>query len=757
MGFASLLESISDRYCSSSGFSEIWSDYPVCNSNTTAIVNTTAAINTTPVIVDDRPIDPRLRARRIIAELWQYVTEQEERANLVPTGYWELHYRNVDALHEILAGVTSLPATDHETWEALSCMEVRLRQFFLDNPVYGPLSPNVLRSVVAASREIRSRCITIERELEGFLDHARSLSADDTDEEVRNALNQFGEIRERLEAEEGERRRYLQCAEQARVWGEEFLSHYARLKVQVRYRPTLQNLHRLRLHDDQERFVALDHNGAYRIQGASGSGKTIILIHRALRLAQENPAAIVRVFTINRSLARLLRESIATINNRVPDNLKVGTFYDFLRAVQRKMVGVTDTCRLVDPLSGERIQVSWRDFYHHRGRRSSQTVFACPEVRNLIELLSRRRGQIDACQYLRDEVIYIQSAFRACERLHYLDPRGEPRSGRGVPLRRDHRETCLKVLEAWEEWLRTAELCDVEGLTLKAGLLFEPESQLQRVRSAFPTQHVLVDEAQDFSTMELRLLRRLVADPDGPNRFFFVGDLNQKVFAKQHHSKRAGFDLTGRSKTLAQNYRNTRQILTAACRLSEAYPPQADEPTDPVSPELSQYEGGRPIALACKPVTHPVRVVDIVQQLANQRVAVVSANETLLTRVRQEAERRGIRCYALYRVEDLDLWREQQGRSSDASLVVSSLEAVKGFEFDTVIACDVSYGVIPRPGTPPEEHWRDAAVLYAALTRARDQLVMTYVGRRSEFLNAMADAVDFQDDSIEDGLGRALR
>ena len=109
--------------------------------------------------------------------------------------------------------------------------------------------------------------------------------------------------------------------------------------------------------------------------------------------------------------------------------------------------------------------------------------------------------------------------------------------------------------------------------------------------------------------------------------------------------------------------------------------------------------------------------------------------------VREEARWLGFRCYELFRVADLDLWKQQQGDALAADLVVSGLEAVKGFEFDTVIACYLSEGVIPRPGTPPEEYWREAAVVNSALNRARDELVITFVGEPSIFVKVMAGHV----------------
>lgn len=731
MGCVSLLNDIHDRYYGADSYFENWEfyydrDYQL------------------PPVQGDRPVDPLDRARRVIAECCQYFAVHEEvRQNLTPRGYWELHYRNVDALYEIMTELKSVANKDLDAWTLLMDIENRLRAFFRTNPVYGPLSPNVLERVLSTSREIRSRSVAVEQELKQFHDLARNLLRGDADEELRTALKQFVEIRERLENEEKKRKHYFERAEQVREWGEQFLRLRAQLAVKNRYRPAFKDLNRLDLNEHQEGFVRLNHDGAYRIQGASGSGKTVILIHRALQLALGNPSAFVRVFTINRSLAELLRESIKSVNGNVPQNLDITAFYDFLSNVQLARFGVNDNRGLADPVSSERIAGSWLCFFNHQARTPQQNVFASPEVQNLVDSLVRRRG-VDPCKYLRDEIVYIQSAYLIRERDQYLS---EQRKGRGIPLNRENREACLRVLDAWEEWLKEGALCDVDRLTLRAGLLFETTQQLQWIRETFPTDHVLADEAQDFSTQELRILRRLVADTDGPNRFFFVGDLNQKVFAKQHASTRAGFNFTGRSRILAQNYRNTREILRAASRLPQRYPPQADEDKDIeiVSPKLSQYEGGRPIVLACQPVTHPDHVLDIVRQLAGQRVAIVSENDSFLSRVREQAPLRHIYCYDLFTVGDLDLWRSQQGGSLNAALVVSRLEAVKGFEFDTVIACDLSDGVIPRPGTPPEEYWRDAAVLYAALTRARNQLVMTYIGQRSVFLDTMANDIDFLD------------
>jgi superfamily I DNA/RNA helicase len=149
-------------------------------------------------------------------------------------------------------------------------------------------------------------------------------------------------------------------------------------------------------------------------------------------------------------------------------------------------------------------------------------------------------------------------------------------------------------------------------------------------------------------------------------------------------------------------------------------------------------------------------VLDVVKLRQGKRVAVVGDDLRLLGEVRRRAERLGVRCYELYTVADLDLWRRQEGESLQAGLVLSRLEAVKGFEFDTVVVCGLSEGTLPRPGTPSEEYWREAAVVYAALTRARDELVITYVGQPSVFLNAMVGDVDWHDGAVGEQLTRSI-
>jgi UvrD/REP helicase N-terminal domain len=690
-------------------------------------------------------VDPLERPRRVIEEFWRYYREPRQLLNHALSN-WEKHFDNVALLNSILAPIAQLTARHADAWQILVKVKKKLLALFKNVHIYGPPSPSAIEKIQNVSREIHSRCNVVIKELNDFPKKVRERPLKERESaKLREAIQRLDEIHRRLDRDFAELSRHEVIVKQNRQLWDRFIELFTSLAIAKRFRPKIGDLDRFVLSREQEKLVAFDRDGVFRIQGASGSGKTIIMIHRALRLAQKNRGAArqVRVFTINRTLADLLRAAVEKINGSVPPNLHVAAVYDFMLGCVSLFEPRTKY-RLADPKWKERIAFSssWQDFYNHK-----RNIFSDDEVKGLVRSIESREGsRLDANRYLRDEMIYIQSAYSHRDRQKYLS---ENRQSRSIVFQRAQKEVCLQILHAWEDWLDVGHLCDIDGLTQKTAKHFEEASDIARIQKAFPTDFLLIDEAQDFSTLELTILRKLVRDIDGENAMFLVGDLNQKVYPKHHNTRSAGFDFRNRTRILKKSFRNTRQILQAARNLPKSYPPREDEErTEVIDPELSIYDGPPPVLLRCTRQSQLRQVMWIVQHRRGIRTAVVSENELLLDEIRHEARTIGLRCQQLVRNEDLDRW-EAKGDSRGTNLVVSRLEAVKGFEFDTVIACDLSLDTIPHPGTPQEEWWRQAAVLYAALTRARDELFMTYVGKPSRFLYSMAhDLVHIKSEAI---------
>ena len=130
------------------------------------------------------------------------------------------------------------------------------------------------------------------------------------------------------------------------------------------------------------------------------------------------------------------------------------------------------------------------------------------------------------------------------------------RKGRKFPILVDRPRELLQGLYKWEQKMRAVGVVDYLGLSISIA------KHIDKITPAY--DHVLVDEAQDFGTYELRVVRRL-ASP-GPNDIFLCGDIAQTVLPKHRNLSEANIELKTRDK-IQQNYRNSREILTAAYEL----------------------------------------------------------------------------------------------------------------------------------------------------------------------------------------------
>src|SRR5699024_3727434 len=80
---------------------------------------------------------------------------------------------------------------------------------------------------------------------------------------------------------------------------------------------------RVFLHPEQRRWAQRGYNGPFRLSGGAGTGKTVVLVHRAVRLAKAPvpvdglpPRVVLTTFT--RNLASELDAQVSTLDSSVP-------------------------------------------------------------------------------------------------------------------------------------------------------------------------------------------------------------------------------------------------------------------------------------------------------------------------------------------------------------------------------------------------------------------------------------------------------
>ncbi|NEO70951.1 nuclease-related domain-containing DEAD/DEAH box helicase [Moorena sp. SIO3H5] len=143
--------------------------------------------------------------------------------------------------------------------------------------------------------------------------------------------------------------------------------------------------------------------------------------------------------------------------------------------------------------------------------------------------------------------------------------------------------------------------------------------------SDIPTEEkwdaVLVDEAHTFYPNWFRCCKEALKDPDNGD-LLIVSDKSQSIYKRQKFTwKSVGIKAKGRVKKLKDNYRNTKEILSAAWDLVQSFSIKEDgEETFPVvKPSAALRQGKRPTLYLCESRMAEVEnAIAQIQQLTTQ-------------------------------------------------------------------------------------------------------------------------------------------
>lgn len=456
------------------------------------------------------------------------------------------------------------------------------------------------------------------------------------------------------------------------------------------------------LHPSQRAVVERSYNGPARVAGSAGTGKTVVAVHRAVRLIRDDPAARVLLTTFSEPLAGSLRRKLAILAG--PDTSIVPRI----------------TVASFEGLAIELFQLAL-------GRKPR--VASAEQVEAALASAAREAGLKGFSQrFLSAEWACVIDAWRVRDSAAYADV---PRLGRKNRLGSRQRDALWPVFEA-------------AGASLKAqGMLTWPgvyHALADHYAGKFdkPFSHVVVDEAQDLGVPELRLLCAVA--PDGQDRLFFAGDLGQRIFQQPFSWKALGADVRGRSTTLKVNYRTSQQIREAADRLLPNAVRDVDGREEERRGTISVFEGPAPeIALCADEAAEAERVAAFIREalasgIAPAEIGVFVRSRRELPRARNAVEAAGAQAVEL---------SERQVDVGER-IAIGTMHLAKGLEFKAVavMACDDE--VLPfaeRVDSVVEESDLDDVyeterhLLYVACTRARDRLMVSGVAPGSEFLD----------------------
>lgn len=481
------------------------------------------------------------------------------------------------------------------------------------------------------------------------------------------------------------------------------------------------------LHPDQRSVAERTYSGPARVRGSAGTGKTVVVLHRAAVLAQRYaPEA-------SEDGGRIL---VTTFIKSLPPVLD--QLYRRLHTARPELVDFTNVDKLANRICREAGQAPTLD---PRGVDAARAA-AWRKV-NVAGSALQRLGITE--HYAGEEVSAVIKG-RAIDDLDtYLATK---RTGRRLQLPEGARREIWDFAQAWQEGLTQRGVVDFPDVVRRA-------RDLARARTEPTYRAALIDEAQDLTLVGLQLVRALVngGQPDRPDGLFLAGDGAQRIYPGGFNLRQAGIQVRGRTTVLKVNYRNTAEILHAALAVAggEGVEDLDEQFTRAGDAGDTLRHGPRPVLVVADTDAEQIDLVagTIEKLVAESGNGIGSGDVGVLCPSNKlaEAVRAGL---ARHHIPTIDL-NKYEGLETEA-VKVGTHHRVKGLEFKAVILTDLTDGVFPRPrpASVTAEEWADqqatsTAALFVAMTRARDRLVITCVGHPSPVLGDAIDRLDVMD------------
>ena len=458
----------------------------------------------------------------------------------------------------------------------------------------------------------------------------------------------------------------------------------------------------------QQSLVERVHHGPARIRGAAGTGKTVVALHRARRLARSGRRVLFTTYV--RSLPEIYQEVFARF---APEQRSLVEFANVHRWALR--------------------------FLHRNG------------VHPRLDLAAVDKALREACDrtltadsplvqaglsraYLRQEIDWVIKGRGLADRDAYL---ALPRTGRGTPLPRDLREQVWDLYERYQAGLAERDLADFNDILLTAG-------RVARDLDEPLYDAVIIDEAQDLTESAIRLLAALV-DPEQPDSLLLVGDGQQSIYPGGFHLAAVGIDVRGRSHVLTRNYRNTDQVYRLAATVVAGRPfddGDAHLETDRGEVQLTRT-GPPPTTVAAPDLDeHDLALAAAIQDVVSAGtgpgdLAVLVPTNAMVRHYTAQITGLGLPTQPL---GDYDGVPNQLVK-------VGTYQRAKGLEFKRVFLPRLdSEGLkdTPRRGEDDASYAERMDLvrrqLFVAMTRARDGLWLGWVGEPSTILPPTATA-----------------
>jgi superfamily I DNA/RNA helicase len=453
---------------------------------------------------------------------------------------------------------------------------------------------------------------------------------------------------------------------------------------------------RIFLHPSQRKLVERSWAGPVKVTGGAGTGKTVVAMHRAARLARQYcqlPGKPVVFTTFTKTLADDIRQHLTQLCT--PQELE-------------KILVVNLDQWVVSLL--RRFGYKPEMLYDESARRTywQAAMSAMPATVDLPTPFMR-------AEY--ERVVLPQGCETADDYMR------ASRVGRGGQLSRAHRKAIWPVFSEYRAQLHGANLREPEEAFRDAGRLLKEQGAELGIRT------MIVDESQDISAAAFGLIRAAV--PVAENDLFLVGDAHQRIYRHKVILSRVGIEVRGRSRSLRVNYRTTDEIRRWACAQLEGCDiDDLDGSADSLRGYRSLTHGDQPDVVTSKNQKEDIEhIKKILQELGAEGLLSKQVCITARTNDDLSAICEGLKHASVPHVR---LDRNTSDDQTIDGVRVATMHRIKGLEFSVVIVAGYKgtkayadqYSRDEDAGVTDDTETAERCLLHVAATRAKRHLVV---------------------------------
>ena len=462
------------------------------------------------------------------------------------------------------------------------------------------------------------------------------------------------------------------------------------------------------LHPTQRVLVESDYKGSVKVTGGGGTGKTVAALHRLKRLSEGAPRKSVLYTTYTKALIRNVRQKIRNLH--VNEDACVIDNIDGLLSEVASKYGIK-------PKGWNVLDYIKVDY----GKTKNQEIWE--------DIVDNNLTAFDA-DFLYQEYLDVIAYNNITDLKAYLR---QPRRGRSKALSVKQRMEIWKLVEMYVAEKKEQHYFDRSEL-------FNITANYLNDNGIHPFAHIIADEIQDFSNPELRFLRALT--PEGPNDLFMVGDPYQRIYNnRQINFSSVGINVRGkRSRRLKVNYRTTEEIKRQAVSVVKgcAYD-NFDGEAEKLDGYVSLMHGPQPeYYVYPSPQEEQNAVLKFIKECHEGGI---SYKDIAIANPRRD----GLRDFqSSLHISGIPYKNLENSDNGDVDgIVLSTMHNMKGLEFKVVIITGINHNSFPsKPynwnGMDKREQtnhmMNQRSLMYVAITRAMQKVLITGVGEKSELL-----------------------